>query len=53
MAVFDLGIGLGGIILGPLADLWNYTTMYLVAAAISLAGLVYFLIGSKIGASDA
>ncbi|MEW6555178.1 MAG: MFS transporter [Actinomycetota bacterium] len=46
MAVFDLGIGLGGIILGPLADLWNYTTMYLVAAAIALVGLAYFLIGA-------
>jgi len=43
MAVFDIGIGLGGIALGPLADLWNYTTMYLVAAAIALVGLVFFL----------
>jgi MFS family permease len=43
MAVFDIGIGLGGIALGPLADLWNYTTMYLVAAAIALVGLFFFL----------
>jgi MFS family permease len=46
MAVFDIGIGLGGIALSPLADLWNYTTMYLVAAAIALVGLVFFLAGS-------
>ena len=43
MAVFDIGIGLGGIALGPLADLWNYTTMYLVSGAIALACLAYFL----------
>lgn len=43
MAVFDVGIGLGGIALGPLADLWNYTAMYMVAAAIALAGLIFFL----------
>jgi len=44
MAVFDVGIGLGGIALGPLADLWNYTAMYLVSGAIALAGLSYFLL---------
>jgi len=43
MAVFDIGIGLGSIALGPLADVWNYTTMYLACAAIGLAGLLYFL----------
>jgi len=50
MAVFDVGIGLGGIALGPLADLWNYTTMYLVGGAIALSGLIYFLttvVGSR------
>jgi MFS family permease len=46
MAVFDIGIGLGGIALGPLADLWNYTTMYLVSAGIALVGLIFFLAGS-------
>jgi MFS family permease len=44
MAVFDVGIGLGSIALGPMADLWNYTTMYLVSGAIGLAGLIYFLL---------
>ncbi len=39
MAVFDLGVGLGGLALGPLADAHGYTVMYLVAAGISLAGL--------------
>jgi len=43
MAVFDVGIGLGSLALGPLADLWNYTTMYLACAAIGLAGLLFFL----------
>ncbi len=43
MAVFDVGIGLGSLALGPLADLWNYTTMYLASAAIGLTGLLFFL----------
>ncbi|NPV58680.1 MAG: MFS transporter [Actinobacteria bacterium] len=43
MAVFDLGIGLGGIALGPLADLWGYTPMYLSGGAIAIACLVPFL----------
>jgi MFS family permease len=47
MAVFDVGIGLGGIALGPLADLWNYTAMYMVAAAIAFAGLIYFIAGAR------
>ncbi len=46
MAVFDLGICLGSFALGPLADLWNYTVMYLVATAIALASLVIFLAGA-------
>ncbi|RJP35716.1 MAG: MFS transporter [Actinobacteria bacterium] len=44
MAVFDVGIGLGSIALGPLADLWSYTTMYLVSGAIGATGLLYFLL---------
>lgn len=51
MAVFDLGIGLGGIALGPLADLWNYTAMYLAGGAIALAGLFAFLAGTRGGRS--
>ncbi len=43
MAVFDVGIGLGGIALGPLADLWGYTAMYLCGGAIALACLALFM----------
>jgi len=46
MAVFDVGIGLGGIALGPLADLWNYSAMYMVSGAIALGGLIFFLAGT-------
>ena len=47
MAVYDLGIGLGGIALGPLADLFGYVAMYLAAAGVALAGLLVFLRGSR------
>jgi predicted MFS family arabinose efflux permease len=43
MAVFDIGIGLGGVAMGPVADLWGYTTMYLVSGAIALCGLLFFI----------
>ena len=44
MAVFDVGIGLGGIALGPLADLWGYTTMYLCGGGLALLTLAFFLL---------
>lgn len=43
MAVFDLGVGLGGLVLGPLADVHGYTAMYLVAAGLSLVGLALLI----------
>ncbi len=43
MAVFDIGIGLGGIALGPIADLWGYTAMYLCGGVIALACLALFM----------
>ncbi|MBC7246389.1 MAG: MFS transporter [Actinobacteria bacterium] len=42
MAVFDGGIGLGGIALGPLADLWGYAAMYVTSGCLAAAGLLYF-----------
>jgi len=42
MAVFDLGIGLGGIALGPLADLWGYTAMYLSGGTLACVCLALF-----------
>lgn len=43
MAVFDVGIGLGGIALGPLADLWGYTAMYLCGGALAVMTLAFFV----------
>lgn len=43
MAVFDGGIGLGGLALGPLADLWGYAALYLISGGIAGACLLYFL----------
>ena len=43
MAVFDIGILLGGVAFGPLADLWGYTAMYLCGGGLALATLIYFL----------
>ncbi len=42
MAVFDVGIGLGGLALGPVADSLGYTPMYLLGGAIAAACLAYF-----------
>lgn len=42
MAVFDGGIGLGSIALGPLADLWGYPAMYMIGGCIAAACLLYF-----------
>ena len=39
MAVFDLGVGLGGLVLGPVADTLGYPAAYLASAAMALAGL--------------
>lgn len=42
MAVFDLGVGLGGIALGPVADALGYSSMYLLGGAIAALCLFYF-----------
>ena len=44
MAIFDVGIGLGGVAMGPIADAWGYPAMYLVSGAVALLSLVYFLL---------
>ncbi|MFW6113480.1 MAG: MFS transporter [Actinomycetota bacterium] len=44
MAIFDLGIGLGGVAMGPIADAWGYQAMYMAGAAIALLSLLYFLL---------
>ncbi|MDY6795508.1 MAG: MFS transporter [Actinomycetota bacterium] len=44
MAIFDVGIGLGGVAMGPIADAWGYPAMYLVAGAVALLCLSYFLL---------
>jgi len=42
MAVFDMGIGVGSFAMGPIADAWSYTAMYLAGGAIALLCLAYF-----------
>lgn len=46
MAVFDTGVGLGGLALGPLADGLGYPAMYLASGALALVCLLYFLLVS-------
>ena len=41
-AAFDLGIGLGSIFLGLVADKFGYSLMYLIAGVVAAAGLVTF-----------
>lgn len=42
MAVFDIGIGVGSFAMGPIADAWSYTAMYMASGAIAVLCLVYF-----------
>lgn len=42
MAVFDVGIGLGGIAMGPVADLLGYSAMYMVGGTVAAVSLIYF-----------
>ena len=34
IATADLGVSLGGILMGPLADLCSYSAMYMICAAL-------------------
>lgn len=45
-AAFDLGIGLGSILLGLVLQFTGFGTMFVVAGAICLLGLVYFVAGT-------
>jgi len=47
MAVFDSGVGLGGLALGPLADGLGYPAMYMISGALAMACLAYFLLVSR------
>ncbi len=42
LAVFDLGMGLGGLAMGPIADAFGYPAMYLAGGAIALIGMLVF-----------
>ncbi len=44
LAAFDIGMALGGLLMGPLADRWGYTTMYLAGGGLALACLVWFFL---------
>ncbi len=46
LAVFDLGMGLGGIAMGPLADAWGYASMYMIGAMIALLGMLFFALNT-------
>lgn len=46
LAVFDLGMGLGGVAMGPLADAWGYASMYMTGAMIALLGMLFFALNT-------
>jgi len=46
LAVFDLGMGLGGVAMGPLADAWGYASMYMIGAMIALLGMLFFALNT-------
>jgi MFS family permease len=45
-AVFDVGMGLGGMAMGPVADLLGYRAMYLIGGGIALLSLLFFAAGT-------
>ena len=44
LAAFDLGIGTGSIVLGPLIERWDYATGFRAAALLALAAWPYLLL---------
>lgn len=47
IATADLGVSLGGIAMGPVADFFTYSTMYAVCAALALAAMAVALLGIR------
>ncbi|MNG38232.1 hypothetical protein D3C84_1258570 [compost metagenome] len=53
IATADLGVSLGGIVMGPIADLTSYSTMYLICAALTILAASFALRASKAGQLEA
>jgi predicted MFS family arabinose efflux permease len=51
-ALFDVGLVVGGPLLGLVIDLSDYTTMFVTAALVALAGLVAFVLWDSPTAAD-
>lgn len=47
IATADLGVSMGGIVMGPVADLTSYSSMYLICAAIAILAASLALRGAK------
>ncbi|WP_373231615.1 MFS transporter [Cohnella sp.] len=41
IAMADLGVSLGGVIMGPLADLFSYSSMYMICAILAVAMVIF------------
>lgn len=41
IAMADLGVSLGGVVMGPIADVLSYSSMYLICAALGLIMIVF------------
>jgi len=41
IAMADLGVSTGGIIMGPIADLFSYSTMYMICSVLGLAMIIF------------
>jgi predicted MFS family arabinose efflux permease len=48
MASVDLGIAVGAMSLGLVADAYGYRSVFLVAGGIGLVGLVYFFVYQRL-----
>jgi MFS family permease len=49
IATADLGVSLGGIVMGPVADLTSYSTMYLICAGLAVLAASFALRAGKAG----
>jgi MFS family permease len=46
LAVFDLGMGIGGFAMGPIADAWSYPIMYVAGGVIAFLGMLFFALNT-------
>ncbi|WP_374198201.1 MFS transporter [Paenibacillus lautus] len=54
IAMADLGVSMGGVVMGPIADYFSYSVMYMICAVLSMAMVIvaYERRGSLVASSN-